>query len=57
MGVSKSFFGCRLHLMPDERRYLQSKQRKKTCNPYFDETLVFQVNSVITISFGLELMA
>lgn len=33
----------RLHLMPDERRYLQSKQRKKTCNPYFDETLVFQV--------------
>lgn len=33
----------RLHLMPDERRYLQSKQKKKTCNPYFDETLVFQV--------------
>ncbi|XP_050299197.1 synaptotagmin-15-like isoform X2 [Anthonomus grandis grandis] len=34
----------RLHLMPDERRYLQSKQKKKTCNPYFDETLVFQVS-------------
>lgn len=33
----------RLHLLPDERRYLQSKQKKKTCNPYFDETLVFQV--------------
>lgn len=30
--------------MPDERRYLQSKQKKKTCNPYFDETLVFQVS-------------
>ncbi|XP_068915104.1 synaptotagmin-15-like isoform X3 [Tenebrio molitor] len=35
----------RLHLMPDERRYLQSKQKKKTCNPYFDETLVFQVSA------------
>ncbi|XP_044758183.1 synaptotagmin-15-like isoform X1 [Coccinella septempunctata] len=35
----------RLHLLPDERRYLQSKQKKKTCNPYFDETLVFQVSS------------
>ncbi|KAK4874754.1 hypothetical protein RN001_014114 [Aquatica leii] len=34
----------RLHLLPDERRYLQSKQKKKTCNPYFDETLVFQVS-------------
>ncbi|XP_065157323.1 synaptotagmin-15-like isoform X1 [Atheta coriaria] len=34
----------RLHLMPDERRYLQSKQKKKTCNPYFDETLVFHVS-------------
>ncbi|KAJ8975552.1 hypothetical protein NQ317_004410, partial [Molorchus minor] len=32
----------RLHLMPDERRYLQSKRKEKTCNPYFDETLVFQ---------------
>ncbi|KAK5641307.1 hypothetical protein RI129_009854 [Pyrocoelia pectoralis] len=35
----------RLHLMPDERRFLQSKQKKKTCNPYFDETLVFQVSA------------
>ncbi|KAL3274614.1 hypothetical protein HHI36_015995 [Cryptolaemus montrouzieri] len=35
----------RLHLLPDERRYLQSKPKKKTCNPYFDETLVFQVSS------------
>lgn len=35
----------RLHLIPDERRYLQSKQKKKTCNPYFDETLVFQVSA------------
>ncbi|XP_071052260.1 synaptotagmin-15-like isoform X2 [Onthophagus taurus] len=35
----------RLRLLPDERRYLQSKQKKKTCNPYFDETLVFQVSA------------
>ncbi|XP_057665054.1 synaptotagmin-15-like isoform X1 [Diorhabda carinulata] len=34
----------RLYLMPDERRYLQSRQKKKSCNPYFDETLVFQVS-------------
>ncbi|XP_067002894.2 synaptotagmin-15-like [Anabrus simplex] len=35
----------RLHLIPDERRHLQSRQKKKTCNPYFDETFVFQVPS------------
>lgn len=39
----------RLHLMPDERRYLQSKQKKKTCNPSFDETLVFQVRKSILL--------
>ena len=31
--------------MPDERRYLQTKYKKKTCNPVFDETYVFQVNT------------
>lgn len=39
--------GCdpfvRLHLLPDERRYQQSKVKKKTCNPFFDETFIFQV--------------
>ncbi|XP_052120845.1 synaptotagmin-15-like isoform X2 [Frankliniella occidentalis] len=35
----------RLHLIPDERRHLQSRQKKKTCNPVFDETFVFQVPS------------
>lgn len=30
--------------MPDERRTLQSKQKKKTCNPFFEETFVFQVS-------------
>ncbi|XP_055875241.1 synaptotagmin-15-like isoform X3 [Biomphalaria glabrata] len=34
----------RLYLMPDERRYLQSKMRKKTCHPKFEETYVFQVS-------------
>ena len=29
--------------MPDERRYLQSKFKKKTCNPKFEESFVFQV--------------
>ena len=29
--------------MPDERRYLQSKFKKKTCNPKFEESYVFQV--------------
>ncbi|CAG9856419.1 unnamed protein product [Phyllotreta striolata] len=36
---------CDPFLLPDERRYLQSRQKKKTCNPYFDETLVFQVSA------------
>ncbi|XP_068081054.1 synaptotagmin-15-like [Anabrus simplex] len=35
----------RLHLIPDVRRQLQSRQKRKTCNPYFDETFVFQVPS------------
>nr|XP_022315982.1 synaptotagmin-15-like isoform X2 [Crassostrea virginica]XP_022319655.1 synaptotagmin-15-like isoform X2 [Crassostrea virginica] len=34
----------RLYLMPDERRYLQSKFKKKTCNPKFEESFVFQVS-------------
>ncbi|XP_076258076.1 synaptotagmin-15-like isoform X2 [Rhynchophorus ferrugineus] len=45
----------RLHLIPDERRYLQSKQKKKTCNPYFDETLVFQVSQKDMVDHILKL--
>lgn len=33
----------RISLIPDERRSMQSKVKKKTCNPVFDETFVFQV--------------
>ncbi|CAC5402146.1 SYT15 [Mytilus coruscus] len=34
----------RIYLMPDERRYLQSKFKKKTNNPKFEESYVFQVS-------------
>ncbi|UYV83169.1 SYT15 [Cordylochernes scorpioides] len=33
----------RMWLLPDERRYLQSKVKKKSCNPTFDEVHIFQV--------------
>ncbi|XP_072944980.1 synaptotagmin-15-like [Epargyreus clarus] len=33
----------KIQLMPDERRVLQTKQRKKACNPFFDETFVYQI--------------
>lgn len=33
----------KLHLLPDERRFLQSKAKRKTPNPQFDEHFVFQV--------------
>lgn len=33
----------KLHLMPDERRFLQSKTKRKTCSPQFDENFIFQV--------------
>uniref|UniRef100_X1YW52 C2 domain-containing protein n=2 Tax=Capitella teleta TaxID=283909 RepID=X1YW52_CAPTE len=39
--------GCdpfvRIYLVPDDRRYLQSKFKKKTTNPKFEESFVFQV--------------
>ncbi|KAG8551832.1 hypothetical protein GDO81_004291 [Engystomops pustulosus] len=34
----------KMHLLPDERRYLQSKTKRKTVNPQFDENFVFQVS-------------
>ncbi|EDL24872.1 mCG4597, partial [Mus musculus] len=33
----------KLHLLPDERRFLQSKTKHKICNPQFDENFIFQV--------------
>ncbi|XP_054268338.1 synaptotagmin-15-like [Macrosteles quadrilineatus] len=33
----------RVWVTPNGRRYQQSRQKKKTCNPYYDETFIFQV--------------
>ncbi|XP_076980902.1 synaptotagmin-15-like isoform X1 [Tamandua tetradactyla] len=33
----------KLHLPPDERRFLQSKTKRKTSSPQFDEHFTFQV--------------
>lgn len=33
----------RIQLLPDERRYQQTKFKKKTCNPVFDESYIFQI--------------
>ncbi|XP_075734405.1 synaptotagmin-15 isoform X2 [Rhipicephalus microplus] len=33
----------RIQILPDERRYQQTKFKKKTCNPVFDETYIFQI--------------
>ncbi|XP_054839307.1 synaptotagmin-15-like isoform X3 [Eublepharis macularius] len=35
----------KIYLLPDERRYLQSKIKRKNLNPQFDENFVFQVSS------------
>uniref|UniRef100_A0ACB8F7M9 Synaptotagmin-15 n=1 Tax=Sphaerodactylus townsendi TaxID=933632 RepID=A0ACB8F7M9_9SAUR len=35
----------KIYLLPDERRYLQSKIKRKNLNPQFDEDFVFQVSS------------
>uniref|UniRef100_A0A8D0L4G5 C2 domain-containing protein n=1 Tax=Sphenodon punctatus TaxID=8508 RepID=A0A8D0L4G5_SPHPU len=35
----------KIYLLPDERRYLQSKMKRKTLNPQFEEDFIFQVSS------------
>ncbi|XP_074856208.1 synaptotagmin-15-like [Carettochelys insculpta] len=35
----------KIYLLPDERHYLQSKTKRKTLNPQFDENFIFQVSS------------
>ncbi|KAJ7324337.1 hypothetical protein JRQ81_017357 [Phrynocephalus forsythii] len=35
----------KIYLLPDERRYLQSKIKRKNLNPQFDEHFVFQISS------------
>ncbi|KAM5322297.1 LOW QUALITY PROTEIN: synaptotagmin-15 [Glossophaga mutica] len=35
----------KLHLLPDEQCFLQSKTKRRTANPQFDEHFIFQVSS------------
>ncbi|KAG8193592.1 hypothetical protein JTE90_000227 [Oedothorax gibbosus] len=35
----------RIYVLPDERRYVQSKMKKKTCHPIFEENFIFQMPS------------
>ncbi|XP_043332326.1 synaptotagmin-15 isoform X2 [Cervus canadensis] len=35
----------KLHLLPDERRFLQSKTKRRTTSPQFNEQFIFQVSS------------
>lgn len=44
----------KLHLLPDERRFLQSKPRRKTSNPQFDEHFIFQVRPLGRTGSGLQ---
>ncbi len=34
----------RIYLLPDEKRYLQSKMKKRTRNPHFDQTFAFSMS-------------
>lgn len=43
------FLSRRIQLMPDERRALQTKQKKKTCNPFYDENFVYQVSIIFVL--------
>lgn len=43
----------KLHLLPDERRFLQSKTKRKTSNPQFDEHFIFQVRPLVQTGSGL----
>lgn len=44
----------KLHLLPDERRFLQSKTKRKTANPQFDEHFIFQVQPLEQAGSGKE---
>ncbi|XP_041982494.1 synaptotagmin-15-like [Aricia agestis] len=48
----------KIQLVPDERRVLQTKQKKKTCNPFYDETFVYQIppNKLETLTLKLSVM-
>ncbi|XP_067155918.1 synaptotagmin-15 [Apteryx mantelli] len=46
----------KIYLLPDERRYLQSKKKRKTLNPQFDENFVFQVSSKMLFQSTLKFL-
>uniref|UniRef100_A0A8C7A0Z0 C2 domain-containing protein n=1 Tax=Nothoprocta perdicaria TaxID=30464 RepID=A0A8C7A0Z0_NOTPE len=46
----------KIYLLPDERRYLQSKTKRKTLNPQFDESFVFQVSSKMLFQSTLKFL-
>ncbi|XP_009999451.1 PREDICTED: synaptotagmin-15 [Chaetura pelagica] len=46
----------KIYLLPDERSYLQSKTKRKTLNPQFDENFVFQVSSRMLLQRTLKFL-
>ncbi|KAM6067694.1 synaptotagmin-15 isoform 2-T2 [Chlamydotis macqueenii] len=46
----------KIYLLPDERSYLQSKTKRKTVNPQFDENFVFQVSSKMLLQRTLKFL-
>ncbi|NXT79358.1 SYT15 protein, partial [Zapornia atra] len=46
----------KIYLLPDERSYLQSKTKRKTLNPHFDENFVFQVSSRMLLQRTLKFL-
>lgn len=45
----------RLYLLPDEKRYLQSKMKRKTTNPVFKETFMFTMSYNLLIERTLRI--
>ncbi|XP_074780458.1 synaptotagmin-15-like isoform X2 [Athene noctua] len=46
----------KIYLLPDERSYLQSKTKRKTLNPQFDENFIFQVSSKMLLQRTLKFL-
>lgn len=45
----------RLYLLPDEKRYLQSKMKRKTTNPVFKETFMFTMSYNLLVARTLRI--
>lgn len=59
LALSSSATSCdpflRLYLLPDEKRYLQSKMKRKTRNPTFKETFMFTMSYSLLIERTLRI--